>query len=220
MRYDIESIDAALVPGGFNTSFISLGTFAGGDADLRVDGAGSVVDGGDFVGATVNLTLNDFGQDPFDAIPDQAVGTGAITVTNGGRIETDLGVFIGNGGVFIGNGGVLKGDGTVVGSVFASAGGIISPSTSPGDLTIIGGVFLNFGSTLNLEIDSASLFDRILATGPYVLGGGKINFIFGAGVDPLTLELFNIGDFLRAISAAGDPSTPASPSLDGVLFAG
>ncbi len=195
-------------------SFISLGVFAGGHGELLVDGPGSVVDAGEFLTASVNVTLNDFFQDPGDILPDKAVGTGIITVRNGGRIEADLGTFIGIGGL-------LQGNGTVVGGVFASTGGIISPGTSPGDLTVIGDVNLNFGGTLNLEICSASIFDRILTTGLFQLGGGHVNFIFGDGVDPLALALFDIGDFLRAIPVEGDPSTPASPlGLDSVRFTG
>ncbi len=175
--------------GGFATvEAAAIGAFAGTRGEAFVSGAGSLLDGGDNV--SIGLNGTQFDTDPRNDI---AGGTGVLTVSDGARVESDFGTFIGADGT-------LRGDGTVVGDVTAF-GGTLEPGNSPGDLTVLGNVTLLDGATVEIEIDSATHFDRIVSTGVFRLGGGTVRFLFASGIDPSLIETFDVGDFFARQTA-------------------
>ncbi len=147
-------------------SFVSVAPVTGAIGTVVVDGQNSMLDAGSFLLISSNYTLNDFGGDPNDLIPDITPGIGTVTVKNGARIETDFGIGVGNGGT-------LNGNGTITGGVFVASGGTIAPGLSPGALNIDGDLVLQTGSKLLVEIAGSTpgQFDLINVTGTLVAGG-------------------------------------------------
>ena len=193
------------VAGGlFTFEFTAVGSLPGTTGRLLIDGPGSTLVAGDSVGIATNATLTD--ADPANNI---AAGVGHVTVKNGGRLEATFGTYLGVGGS-------LDGDGTILGGVYLY-GGSLMPGNSPGDLTVIGDVSVVEGGVIELEIESFTTFDRILATGNFVLGGAEIIFRFAAGIDPKILETFDIGDFFQTLAFEGDP-TPQPGVIGSSLF--
>ena len=119
-----------------------------------VDGAGSLLDAGAFLGAGTTFDGTDSG------------GAALLNVRNGAVVRAAE--------VAIGSNGALTGDGTVQGNVTAT-GGAVQPGNSPGILTIDGDFTFVTGV---LEIEIASLdpgeFDVIEATGAANLLGGPV----------------------------------------------
>lgn len=164
----------------------------------------STLDAGSFVAISTNPSLNDFGQDPTDAIPDVAPGIGTVTLKNGGHIVTDLGVFIGDGGT-------LNGNGTVTGGVTVGEGGVLAPGLSPGTLNIEGDLTLLPGSSVVLELagTTSGLFDVLNVTGNFVAGGTlQIELIDGFTPNPT-----DVFDFLNADSFEGSFANIISPTF-------
>ncbi|MGY8664065.1 autotransporter domain-containing protein [Bradyrhizobium sp. UFLA05-109] len=94
--------------------------------------------------------------------------TGPTNIT-GGRLAVNGS--IANSLVTVSNGGILGGNGTV-GSVVASAGGIIAPGNSIGTLTINGNLSQASGSIYQVELTSTGQNDRINATGTATIANG------------------------------------------------
>jgi len=137
-----------------------------------VRGAGSLLDGGVFVGVAVGL----------DRVSDG--GTGTLTVRDGGVVKGDA--------VRIGSGGILNGNGTVIGNV-VNAGGIIAPGNSPGTLTIQGSLESHGLIQIQVEGLNPGQFDVLNVLGDAVLAGSTIEFIFQNGYLPKLGDSF---DFL------------------------
>ncbi|MEQ8663086.1 MAG: hypothetical protein RLW62_19905 [Gammaproteobacteria bacterium] len=78
---------------------------------------------------------------------------------------------------------------------------------------MLGGVTLLDGAVIEIEIDSATVFDRVLATRPFRLGGGEVRFSFAQGVDPVLLETFEPGTFFLRLDDAD--ATAATPGVAG-----
>ena len=193
--------------------FTAVGSLPGTRGTLLVDGVGSALVGGDVVAIAINATQTD-GIEGNDI----GAGSGAVTVRNGGRIESDFGVYVGEGGT-------LSGNGTVTGGLYGYGGSIL-PGNSPGDLTVIGNVALSHGADLWLEIAGPGVFDRILATGDFDLSGALVHFLFADGVDPQVLEGMNIGQFFPHLAFDGDANPAAGIvgetllGLDSLRFVG
>jgi T5SS/PEP-CTERM-associated repeat protein len=160
----------ANAPGDISGVFI--GSRPGGNASAIVRGAGSLLDGGVFVGVAVGL----------DRVSDG--GTGTLTVRDGGVVKGDA--------VRIGSGGILSGNGTVIGNV-VNAGGIIAPGNSPGTLTIQGSLESHGLIQIQVEGLNPGQFDVLNVLGDAVLAGSTIEFIFQNGYLPKLGDSF---DFL------------------------
>ncbi|MEX2481952.1 MAG: hypothetical protein WD928_13935 [Gammaproteobacteria bacterium] len=201
----VEVINGGLLEVGSSsnpfTNYIAIGALTGSTGTLRVDGSGSSAIA-PYISLSTNFTLNDFGQDPIDALPDIPPGAATLIVANGGQVLTTAGVFIGNGGT-------LSGNGTVGGGVFTAPGGTVAPGLSPGDLTIDGVLDMSLGGILSLEINELATFDRVIAGGYAFSEQTTIEFLFADGLDPTTLESLEIGDFLRI----GDENSSVAADL-------
>ena len=76
-------------------------------------------------------------------------------------------------------GGTLGGDGTVEADV--QVAGTLAAGNSPGTLNITGDLILDPGSTTEIEIESLTNYDQIIATGDIVLDGTLTASIWGSG---------------------------------------
>lgn len=195
------------VEGGISTlEYTTVGGFIGTSGTLVVDGAGSRLYAGDTIGIGTNGTLFDF--DPGNDIPG---GSAQVQVSHGARLEAALGAFVGAGGE-------LGGDGTIIGGLSVD-GGTVMPGNSPGDLRVAGSATFSGSARIEIEIESASLFDRILATGLTRLLDAEIAFLFADGVDPYMLELLDLGAFFQRIGDETDNAPmPGQIGID--LFTG
>lgn len=120
------------------------------------------------------------------------------------------------------NAGVLAGTGT-----FALAGmlmndGHVAPGASPGTLTIDGDFVQNAGGILDIELNSATIYDRLIVKGTAVLGGTLALHCF-ADCRMAVGETISVLEVQGALIGAFDPITMigfgagafAPPSYDG-----
>jgi len=144
---------------GLSRGFV--GDAAGATGLVTIDGAGSLLDAGDFIG---------IGVDPGTLGPG---GDGHIILKNGGTLLADE--------IHIDNGGTIKGNGTLSGStgktqVRTTVNGTIDPGFSPGIITIDGDLIMD-GGTLLLEAFSSTNMDQIIVTGDAIFNSGVIDII-------------------------------------------
>ncbi|MBK1793918.1 autotransporter domain-containing protein [Devosia sp. WQ 349] len=105
--------------------------------------------------------------------------SGATTVSSG-RLAVN-GSLASTSGVTVESGATLGGSGTV-GKVTIASGGILAPGNSTGTLNVDGALVLQPGSKLEIEIVSATDFDKVIATGAVTLAG-TLHFIVDAGAN-------------------------------------
>ena len=105
----------------------------------------------------------------------------------GGRLQAGGGIHI--------QGGLLKGTGTLEGDVFIDSAARWTPGNSPGTMTVLGHVDLRGG--LALEIDSSTLFDRLVVSGDFSAQATSIDLIFGPGYRPQNADIGTL-DWLTA----------------------
>ena len=112
-------------------------------------------------------------------------------------------------------GGQLSGNGRVQGTL--STNGDIGPGGSIGLLTVDGN--LNAGGTLNLEVASATDFDRLVVTGNATLAGGTTMYLLGSYRPTLgdSFSFLSVGGTLQVGNALNwvvlrlvDPADPTS----------
>jgi len=92
--------------------------------------------------------------------------------------------------ITIGTGGSLAGEGMLMGNVVVTSG-TVTPGFSPGTLEIHGDLILHSESTMVIEIDSDTDFDKVLVTGDLQLGG-NLSLIFAEGYLPELGSSFDI----------------------------
>ena len=115
----------------------------------------------------------------------------------GGRLQAGGGINIW--------GGTLKGMGTLEGDVYIDAAAQWTPGNSPGTMTVLGHVDLR--GALALEIDSRTLFDRLVVTGDFqARATAAVDLIFG----PAYLPRDQDSDSLDWLSAGGNVSVSAA----------
>lgn len=183
------------------SSLLRLGR-EGGTGVLEINEGGEVLVGGFFGGGF-------FGQQA------ELWSGSSIDLSGGGKmiIGSDTGPlnapglpndfeFIDNGTLLVGNNGVLKGTGTITGNVLVTAGGIVSPGHSAGNLIIDGDLTLDGGALL-LEIGGtvAGLFDQVSVNGLLTLGGTLL-LSFVDGFAPGQGESFEL-DLFQALAIDG-----------------
>jgi outer membrane autotransporter protein len=109
------------------------------------------------------------------------------------------------GGVVVNPGATLGGSGFIVGNV--AVNGNLSPGNSPGTLTIAGNLNLNSGTVTTIEIQSPTVFDRIIVSGQASLAGTLEAKPYGGGsITPGTRYAF-----LQAASITGNYSSIIVP---------
>jgi autotransporter-associated beta strand protein/T5SS/PEP-CTERM-associated repeat protein len=173
-----------------------------GGGTIQVPNAGTTftIDGviSDFTSGAGGLTKTGVGTLALTAANTYTGGTtisaGTLQVTNTSGSGT------GSGAVSVKNGGTLGGGGTTVGSagiisglVTVQSGGHIAPGNAgPGILNLKGGVTFNSGSTLDIELNSATLgsgYDQLKVTGTAALNG---NLNVTLGFTPLSTDTFTV----------------------------
>ena len=157
-----------------------IGIAPGSRGTVLVDGAGSLIDAGAFLGIGLSFDLEDG-------------GNGLLTVGNGGVVRADnLGV---------GSDGRVVGDGTIEGHL-TLAGGTLAPGLSPGTLTVDQLTMESGSIEFELLGDDQSQRDLIQVTsGPATLNGGTLEFVMG--VDP------GVNSFEVITTGAGGTLGPA-----------
>ena len=85
--------------------------------------------------------------------------------------------------VFVNNGGTLGGNGTVS-TTLVNNGGTIAPGNSIGTLNVNGDVTFGSGSTYSVEVNSAGVADKLVATGSVTINAGAT----------LAVKPFNVGE--------------------------
>jgi hypothetical protein len=89
----------------------------------------------------------------------------------------------------------------VAGPVIVGSAAMWKPGNTPGTMTVDGSATLWGG--LELEVDSSTLFDRLVVSGSFVAGSGSaIDVVFGPGYRPRELDV----DSIDWLSAAGGRS--------------
>ncbi|KKB08613.1 autotransporter outer membrane beta-barrel domain-containing protein [Devosia chinhatensis] len=158
---------------GQNTQVVFQGAFSG---------AGTLEKSGD---GTMVLQGNNTNAGGF------AVQQGVLNLTDSGTITG--GVSVNNGSTFVGNGTVngattvsgtgstLYGSGQFNGDVTINTGALHKPGNSPGDVTVNGNYTVLNGGTLEIEIASNGVSDRIFVNGLVTLGGELRLLPFGTG---------------------------------------
>ena len=114
----------------------------------------------------------------------------------GGRLQAGGGISI--------LGCTLKGTGTLEGDVYIDAAALWTPGNSPGTMTVLGNVDLR--GALALEIDSRTLFDRLVVSGHFSAQATAIDLSFGPGYQPQDLD----ADQLDWLSTGGNANLSAA----------
>ncbi len=160
-------------------SGVLLGAAPGAHGVALVQGQGSLLDGGAFIGIGADRTGSQ--------------GSGVLTVRDGGTAMADV--------IRIGSGGVLNGNGTVHGAV-TNDGGIIAPGNSPGTLTIVGSLVSTGIIEIQVEGLGAGQFDVLNVVGPLNLSGATVRFLFEGGYLPKTGDSFTFLERLHQRESA------------------
>ena len=114
-------------------------------------------------------------------------GGGAVTINTGAVVNVNGGI---NGSVAVNTGGTLAGAGTVA-DVVANTGGIVSPAgPNPGQLSATNVTFAE-AAQFDLQLNSATLFDSLRATGDVTLNG-TVPVNISLGYDPEDTQAFTI----------------------------
>jgi len=156
----------------------------------------SLQSGGDFtnsgavtIGAGSSFTMGSSGTNNYTQ-------TGGSTVVDGTLQATTVNL----------NGGDISGTGTLVANVENE--GSVDPGDAPGTLTIEGNYTQGSGGVLDIEIDGASDYDRLIVTGAAQLNG-TLNVTFGGGFSPYDFETFS--DVMTFTSVTGNFSSVDQP---------
>jgi T5SS/PEP-CTERM-associated repeat protein len=187
---------------------VSIGQYPGATGQATI-GSGALLHATSYFG--VGTAFNPFSIPPVDVGADG--GNGTLVVNGSGAAKTDLMLLTGNnstvdltgggtmtvgdvgmmvpsaGSVLVGAGGTVKGTGTIKGAV-VNDGGMVLPGFSPGTLHINGDYTQSTGGTLVIDLESASIYDLLDATGSMTLGG--------------TLQVNALGMYSPALGATFD----------------
>ena len=170
-----------------------MGFATGSMGRLTIDGVGS------------QLTIEDTADPNQGDLYVGRQGAAVVTVTNGGRLSSD--------NVVIERGVLVQGNGVVAADT-ENRGGTVAPGTSIGTLTIDGHYMQRAAGTLEIEMASATSFDRLAVTGNIEMGG-KLEVSLAGGYFPNAPQSFNIIDWggLRF----GTFSSIGLPTMGGLL---
>ena len=185
---------------------LHTGALFDNNGTLALSGTTTLLSGATLVnGGTVTL------QDGLLAIAvgAQLVGTGQFVQQDGetranGRLQALGGIRI--------DGGVLRGTGTLEGQLVIGAGAQWKPGNSPGTMTVLGGA--DMLGALEIEIDSSSVHDRVVADYFNTSDTSIIHFVLGPSYQPQMLDTetidwlstTNLGGLRSATTLSGLPS--------------
>ena len=214
--------DASSISFGAITNTAPGGTIYLGGSRLRIGSDGSsmllsarVADVGGIFGTLAGQPLQGGGLDK--------VGAGVLTISNPnnsysgltwlleGGLKLDTGRV---GPVSVGGGTTLSGNGIVAGNL--TNGGTVSPGNSPGTITVQGNYTQTAGSTLAIELASATSYDHLVVSGTATLGGNLKLTALG-NVVPVGSTTFN---FLQAGAVSGQFAAVQSNQTLGAALAG
>jgi hypothetical protein len=118
------------------------------------------------------------------------------------------------GGITIGPLGTVRGDGAIVANV-NNTGGLIAPGTSSGTLHVTGNYTQSTSlATLQIELSSATSFDKLAVTGNMMLGG-VLDVRLTGGYVPYGQRSFDILDWGGSLT--GEFEAIVLPALGGTL---
>jgi T5SS/PEP-CTERM-associated repeat protein len=183
----------------------AVGASPGSTGSTTVTGAGSVLQGGQFLGVGFHWAGG-------------PGGTGTLTVADGGAVVADQ-IRIGPGGTLNGNGG------TIVGNV-VNDGGIVNPGGSPGLLSIVGS-YTHLRGTIVLEVDAFGNHDVLAVEGTATFAADtqievRIDPAFQPPSGTVTLRLVQVQQepqpepqplLTLAVSDSGTATVTVDPSL-------
>jgi T5SS/PEP-CTERM-associated repeat protein len=157
-----------------------VGDRPGATGTVVIDGAGSLLDAGSFLGVGVDS------RDPaVDA------GNGTVMLRNEGALKVN--------NIVVGAGGTIAGNGSIMGSsapntTVVQDRGTIAPGLSAGALSFDGDLILD-GGILLLEAFGPDELDRVSIAGDLVLRGGIIEVVLGFAPNPFEpLQLIDVED--------------------------
>ncbi|MDX2081353.1 MAG: autotransporter domain-containing protein [Terrimicrobiaceae bacterium] len=151
-----------------NNLRVTSGNFLVNDGTGTIEGGNVIVPGLFTKGGLGTL----FANSNFQIGGPGTVGAGALFIN---------GRFIVGGGLTVFQNALLGGNGTIIGHVINR--GTVNPGNSPGTLSIVGDFTQTSSGTLQLEIASPTVFDRLIVSGTANLGG--------------TLQVLNLGNRLQ-----------------------
>lgn len=142
-------------------------------------------------------------------------GLGTVLLTgnadhSGGTIVS-AGTLLVNGShasaVTVSTGATLGGNGTISGLATLNSSATLSPGNSLGNLNFNGGLVLQAGSSVNMEINGATVgqFDTINVTSGSLAYGGTLNLVFG--YTPTVNSTYTLFTGASVASATGDFAT-------------
>jgi len=117
----------------------------------------------------------------------------------------------------VAGGATLAGNGTVTGDVIGEAGATIGPGFSPGTLTIEGALDLTGGGLLEVEIESASVFDSFIV-GDLRLDGGEVRFLLEETLSMSDLMASDLGLESFFSFMDGSPLGDLNPLFGDTMF--
>jgi hypothetical protein len=172
------------------------GTHTFTDVSISGAGTGSVTLGTTTGTTNLNYTNLNLGTLPARSVTiNSTAGTGNIT------------------GILSGQATITRRIANVAATLTNPTGATIAPGNSPGTIAIAGAI-TNLGD-LTMELESASSFDKITATGAATLTSGNVNVTLIGGYDPAPGTAFTIFD---AASLTGTFSAINLPSLGSGKF--
>lgn len=140
-------------------------------------------------------------------------GTSTIDVRSGAILDvSDV-----SSGFQLGSKQLLKGDGTIKGSI-ATSGTVTPGSVGPGALTIDALTTLNTGSTLQLELNAADTFDRLVTNG--LILDGIVNLAINLNFTPAVATQFLVVDNTGLNAVGGTTKLFTWNGPEGVLSEG
>ena len=159
---------------GLNTA--GTATYSG---NLTIHGAATLTAA---TGATATFSGNFSGEGNVTK-----TGTGSVVLTGNashtGGTTVSEGTLYSNGylsgTVLVQTGATLGGNGTISGLATLNAGATLTPGNSVGTLTFANGLTLNSTSTITMEINGDSDFDKVIVSGGTLALGGTLNLVFG-----------------------------------------
>jgi autotransporter-associated beta strand protein/T5SS/PEP-CTERM-associated repeat protein len=189
-----------------NTASNTINLLSGGGT-LHIPDPGDLISFTGSIGGAGALTKT--GSGSLELISSNTYSGG--TTINGGSLLANnaFGSATGSGAVTVGSGGALGGSGTIGGSV--TNAGLLAPGSSAGTLNISGNYIQSAGGKLQIELASATAFDRLDVTGTVSLAGAlQVSLL--SGYQPLAGSNFDILDFTSLTGSFGSFLLPPLPA--------
>jgi autotransporter-associated beta strand protein len=200
--YVVESSSgAALTLSGV----VSNPTTSGRMLTLRGDGNGTIsgaINNGANAGAVVGLTKAGAGD--WRLTPGNGTYSGGTTVSAGRLLAMNpTGSATGSGPVSVA-GGTLGGNGRITGAVTVAPAGTLAPGDGVGTLRLAGGLTMQAGSTLALELASASSFDRVEGEASSLALATSLQVSLLGGFVPAVTDTFAIASASSLAASVGN----------------